>query len=108
MESCSGPSGLKHLACTDDYDGARKTEPSKNPKGRLAAQAAFCSRENSSNGVQNRQNFLAKSYEPPKRGVKIFFQNKCFIFQLVTNNVISRTRSIKMGKTDRADWDRMS
>ncbi|HKW66597.1 MAG TPA: hypothetical protein VJP04_04870 [Terriglobales bacterium] len=70
----------------------------KNPKGRLAAQAAFCSRENSSNGVQNRQNFLAKSYEPPKRGVKIFFQNNCLIFQLLTNNVIGRTRSIKVKK----------
>jgi hypothetical protein len=53
----------------------------KNPKGRLAAQAAFCSRENSSNGVQNRQNFLAKSYEPPKQGVKIFFENNYVIFQ---------------------------
>jgi hypothetical protein len=90
------------------YDCRSTLAFSKNPKGRLAAQAAFCSRENSSNGVQNRQNFLAKSYEPPKRGVKIFFNNNCLIFQLFTNNVISRTRNIKMGKTDQAGSDRIS
>jgi len=33
-------------------------------------------RENSSNGGEYRQNFLAKSYEPKKRGVKGFFPNK--------------------------------
>ena len=58
-------SGVHYCEC-----GGR--QQAKNPKGRLAAQAAFCSRENSSNGVGNRQNFLAKSYEPPKQGVKIF------------------------------------
>jgi hypothetical protein len=36
----------------------------------------FLSRENSSNGDQNRQNFLAKSYEPKKGGVKKFLGNK--------------------------------
>jgi hypothetical protein len=34
--------------------------------------AAFSSRENSSNGGLDRQNILAKSYEPKKEGVKEF------------------------------------
>jgi hypothetical protein len=36
----------------------------------------FLSRENSSNGDQNRQNFLAKSYEAKKGGVKKYLRNK--------------------------------
>jgi hypothetical protein len=38
--------------------------------------AASSSRENSSNGEFDRQNFLAKSYEPKKGGVKQFLGNK--------------------------------
>jgi hypothetical protein len=34
--------------------------------------------------VKYRQNFLAKSYEPKKRGVKEFFGNKYHCFQLLT------------------------
>jgi hypothetical protein len=45
-------------------------------KGHPATWAASSSRENSSNGVLNRQNFLAKSYEPKKQGVKEFLGNK--------------------------------
>ncbi len=41
----------------------------------------FKERENSSNGVLNRQNFLAKSYEPKKQGVKEFLGNKWLLFQ---------------------------
>jgi hypothetical protein len=41
----------------------------------------FLSRENSSNGDQNRQNFLAKSYEPKKGGVKKYLGNKHLHFQ---------------------------
>jgi hypothetical protein len=33
-----------------------------------------------------RQNFLAKSYEPKKGGVKGFFDNKCLSFQLFTKS----------------------
>jgi hypothetical protein len=47
-----------------------------NEKATLAMWVAFSSRENSSNGSKNRQNFLAKSYEPKKRGVKGFLGNK--------------------------------
>jgi hypothetical protein len=36
----------------------------------------FLSRENSSNGDQSRQNFLAKSYESKKGGVKKYLGNK--------------------------------
>jgi hypothetical protein len=43
--------------------------------------AAFSFRENSSNGAKNRQNFLAKSYEPKKGGVKEFLGNKYLCFQ---------------------------
>src|ERR1700734_887572 len=44
--------------------------------------AAFSSRENSSNGgLESRQNFLPKSYEPKKGGVKRFLGNKCLYFQ---------------------------
>jgi hypothetical protein len=50
-------------------------------KGHPATQAAFSSRENSSNGGMYRQNFLAKSYEPKKRGVKEFLRNKYLWFQ---------------------------
>ena len=40
------------------------------------------SRENSSNGGKRfRQNFLGKSYEPKKEGVKQFLANKCVYFQ---------------------------
>ena len=38
-------------------------------------------RENSSNGGEYRQNFLAKSYEPKKQGVKGFLDNKRLCFQ---------------------------
>src|SRR5450631_1097930 len=41
----------------------------------------FLSRENSSNGGLNRQNFLAKSYESKKGGVKGFLRNKYLCFQ---------------------------
>src|SRR5438105_3766740 len=50
-------------------------------KGHPATWAASSSRENSSNGVLNRQNFLAKSYEPKKQGVKEFLGNKWLLFQ---------------------------
>jgi hypothetical protein len=41
---------------------------------------AFSSRENSSDGGIDRQNFLAKSYEPKKARVKEFLRNNTFIF----------------------------
>jgi hypothetical protein len=44
----------------------------------------FLSRENSSNGDQNRQNFLAKSYESKKGGVKKYLGNKQLYFQCFT------------------------
>jgi len=47
------------------------------------------SRENSSNGVKNRQNFLAKSYESKKGGVKKFLGNKYVCFQSLTKEVNS-------------------
>jgi len=43
--------------------------------------AAFCSRENSSNGSEAVKTFLQKSYEPTRRGVKRFFPDKCHCFQ---------------------------
>jgi hypothetical protein len=56
-------------------------------KGRPATQAAFSSRENSSNGGKIRQNFLAKSYEPKKPRVNKIFGNKYLCFQLVRKGV---------------------
>jgi hypothetical protein len=46
-------------------------------------------RENSSNGGLNRQNFLAKSYEPKKGGVKDFLGNNSFYYQQLTECVNS-------------------
>jgi hypothetical protein len=53
----------------------------KRPPGK---RRPFLSRENSSNGDVNRQNFLAKSYEPKKQGVKEFLGNKYLCFQSIT------------------------
>jgi len=43
-------------------------------------QGSLFSRENSSNGGLNRQNFLAKSYEPATRVSSKLLINKSFIF----------------------------
>jgi hypothetical protein len=56
-------------------------------KGHPATWAASSSRENSSNGVLNRQNFLAKSYEPKKQGVKEFLGNKRLCFQQFAESI---------------------
>jgi hypothetical protein len=50
-------------------------------KGHPGKGVAFSFRENSSNGAKIRQNFLAKSYEPKKGGVKEFLGNKYLCFQ---------------------------
>jgi hypothetical protein len=52
-------------------------------KGHPALGSLFLTRENSSNGVLNRQNFLAKSYESKKGSVKEFFGNKYLCFQWI-------------------------
>jgi hypothetical protein len=53
-----------------------RPENDPNEKATLAMWAAFSFRENSSNGAKIRQNFLAKSYESKKGGVKEFLGNK--------------------------------
>jgi hypothetical protein len=55
--------------------------PAENEKAARQLGQPFLSRENSSNGDQNRQNFLAKSYEPKKGGVKKYLGNKHLHFQ---------------------------
>jgi hypothetical protein len=57
-------------------EGARPTILTQNEKATRQLGQPFLSRENSSNGDQNRQNFLAKSYEPKKGGVKKYLGNK--------------------------------
>jgi len=49
-------------------------------KDRLA-EAAFSSRENSSNGSEAVKTFLGKSYEVTPAGVKKFLQDKCLYLQ---------------------------
>jgi hypothetical protein len=56
-------------------------------KGHPATQAAFSSRENSSNGGKIRQNFLAKSYEPKNPRVNKFLGNKYLYFQLLKEGI---------------------
>ncbi|HZP64475.1 MAG TPA: hypothetical protein VFB28_13755 [Terriglobales bacterium] len=60
-----------------------------NPENEKAARqwAASSLRENSSNGGIYRQNFLAKSYEPKKQGVKEFFRNNYFVFNNLENRL---------------------
>jgi hypothetical protein len=55
--------------------------------------AASSLRENSSNGGIYRQNFLAKSYEPKKQGVKEFFRNNFFIFNNLENRLTAIGKS---------------
>ena len=50
-----------------------------------------------------RQNFLAKSYEPKKGGVKEILDNKCLCFQLFTNEANNRGKRIKMRSRDPVD-----
>jgi hypothetical protein len=50
-----------------------KDDETKRPPGNVGG---LFLRENSSNGGETRQNFLAKSYGPKKRGVKEIFVNK--------------------------------
>jgi hypothetical protein len=68
--------------------GAQVHNVSENKKATRQLGWPFLSRENSSNGGQGRQNFLAKSYGPKKGGVKRFLENKYLCFQLVTKEVI--------------------
>jgi hypothetical protein len=57
------------------------SKPARKRKGRPATQAAFSSRENSSNGGKFRQNFMAESYECKKGCVNKFLGNKYVCFQ---------------------------
>jgi hypothetical protein len=57
---------------TDDGSPTTVTKTKRPPWQGVAS--SF--RENSSNGAKIRQNFLAKSYEPKKGGVKGFLGNK--------------------------------
>jgi hypothetical protein len=56
-------------------------------KGHPATQAAFSSRENSSNGGKFRQNFMAESYERKKGCVNIYLGNKYLYFQQLTKKI---------------------
>jgi hypothetical protein len=56
-------------------------------KGHPATQAAFSSRENSSNGGKFRQNFMAESYEWKKPCVNKYLGNKYLYFQQLTKKI---------------------
>jgi hypothetical protein len=47
-----------------------------------------------------RQNFLAKSYEPKKQGVKGFLGNKCLYFQSLTQpiNIVSKCSNLRQAE----------
>ncbi len=51
-----------------------------------------------------RQNFLAKSYESKKQGVKEILDNKCLCFQCVTNcgNMLRKSIILRPLRTSRA------
>jgi len=61
--------------------GCQSRDSPLEQKGHPGKGVAFSFRENSSNGAKIRQNFLAKSYEPKKGGVKEFLGNKYLCFQ---------------------------
>jgi hypothetical protein len=63
---------------------AKRFPQVENEKAARQLGQPFLSRENSSNGDQNRQNFLAKSYEPKKGSVKKYLGNKRLYFQWFT------------------------
>jgi hypothetical protein len=56
-------------------------------KGHPATQAAFSSRENSSNGGKFRQNFMAESYERKNPCVNKYLGNKYLYFQPLTKKI---------------------
>jgi hypothetical protein len=60
---------------------AQASNVSAKQKSHPATWVAFRFRENSPNGGQGRQNFLAKSYGPKKGGVKRFLENKYLCYQ---------------------------
>src|ERR1700732_3574263 len=68
-------------------------------KGHPALGSLFLTRENSSNGVLNRQNLLAKSYESKKGSVKGFFGNKhlCFQWFIRQVNTDRDCRKLRLG-----------
>ena len=95
---CACPTGKDRLylyllraPCCLPTKQKRKSEPTIEPirskTKRPPGTGGLFSRENSSNGVKNRQNFLAKSYESEKGGVKKFLGKKYVCFQSLTKEV---------------------
>jgi hypothetical protein len=75
----------KHLLALpnaySEYDSADAFVPYSNEKATRQQGGLFFLRENSSNGDLNRQNFLAKSYEPQTGVSSNFLGNNVFVFR---------------------------